>query len=138
MEAGTVKSAGNVKKEKKEKEKKPKKERSDLTSYNMFREGKSIRKIAFDRSMNYGTVEGHLLPYVAKGLIEITELVDRKKVDRVHELINELDTLALAPLKERLGEDVSYGELRFVVAAKRFGDEQPGQKNKTGDVRRET
>ncbi len=138
MEAGTVKSAGNVKKEKKEKEKKQKKERSDLTSYNMFREGKSIRKIAFDRSMNYGTVEGHLLPYVAKGLIEITELVDRKKVDRVHELINELDTLALAPLKERLGEDVSYGELRFVVAAKRFGDEQPGQKNKTGDVRRET
>ena len=117
----SVKSGKNVKKEK---EKKPKKERSDLTSYKMFREGKSIRKIAFDRSLSYGTIEGHLLPYVAQGMIEINELVDTKKIDRVNELIAELDTLALAPLKERLGEDVSYGELRFIVASKRFADER--------------
>jgi uncharacterized protein YpbB len=82
----------------------------------MFREGKSVREIAADRSLTVGTIEGHLQPYVAKGMIDVFRLMDPVKVERVLETAKELDTTALFPLKDRLGEEVTYSELRFVMA----------------------
>ena len=66
--------------------------------------------------MTVGTIEVHLLPYVAKGMIDVFRLMDPVKVERVLATAKELDTTALFPLKERLGEEVTYSELRFVMA----------------------
>ncbi|MCX6223434.1 MAG: helix-turn-helix domain-containing protein [Bacteroidia bacterium] len=103
-----VKNVKNVKKEKKEK--------SDKVTFDLFKEGKAIKQIAAERSLAVGTIEGHLLPYVSKGLIDVLQIVEEAKVTKVLELIKELDTIALGPLKEQLGDEVSYIELRFIMA----------------------
>ncbi|MDD4646491.1 MAG: helix-turn-helix domain-containing protein, partial [Bacteroidales bacterium] len=110
----TISRAKKVSKEARE----PKKERPKTSevSYTMFLEGKSIAEIATERGYTVQTIESHLVQYVAKGLIGVDKFVDQAKVDQVMEVANELKTLSLGPLKERLGEDVSYSELRFIMA----------------------
>jgi nucleoside-triphosphatase THEP1 len=85
-------------------------------SYNLHKEGKSIKEIAEERSYAVSTIEGHLTQYVAKGMIDVFDLVDKRKVKKVLKVAKELNSLALGALKEQLGDEVTYSELRFVIA----------------------
>jgi uncharacterized protein YpbB len=116
-----VKNVKNARKDKKQKkgEKDPRK--SAEVSFDAFKEGKTVQEIAAERSLTTATIESHLVPYVAKGLIDVFRLVDRDKVEKILEVAAELDTLYPAPIKNRLGDEVSYNELRFVLAYKLAG-----------------
>lgn len=83
----------------------------------MFREGKSIGEIARERGVTVSTVETHLARFVPTGDIELTALVPEDKIDRIREAIEKFRDLgALGPIKEHLGDDVSYGEIRAVLS----------------------
>jgi len=114
-----VKDIKGVKKEKKvkkgKKEKKDERKTSEV-SFDLFRAGKSIKEIAAERSLAVSTIEGHLVPYVAKGMIDIFQLVDHEKVAKVLDLAKELNTIFSGPIKNRLGDEISYNELRFILA----------------------
>jgi hypothetical protein len=109
------KSAKGVKNDKGLKSVKKDKRKTGEISFSLFQGGRSINEIAQERSLTVSTVERHLLPYVAKGMIDIFRIVDEAKVSRVLELSKILDTTALNPLKEKLGEGISYAELRFIM-----------------------
>jgi hypothetical protein len=49
-------------------------------------------------------------------MIDVFRLVDEAKVAKVLEIADEMDTMSLGPLKERFGDEVSYTELRFILA----------------------
>ncbi|MFA5816477.1 MAG: helix-turn-helix domain-containing protein [Bacteroidales bacterium] len=116
-----VRDVKGVKKDKKDKkgknEKKDGRKTSEI-SFDLYREGKSIKEIAAERSLAVSTIEGHLIQYVAKGLIDVFRLVDQEKVAKVLKIAKEIDTMSLGPLKDRLGEEVTYSELRFIMAYK--------------------
>jgi len=116
IELSGAKAKKGVKEKKEKTGSKETKVKSDKITYDLFKTGMSVRKIAFERSLNVSTIEGHLLPYLGKGMIDIFQLVDAQKVSKVLDLSKELDTVALAPLKERLGDDVTYNELRMIMA----------------------
>ncbi len=101
-------------------QKKNKKEKGPDTkevSYNLYKEGKTIKEIAAERSFVITTIEAHLAYYVAKGLIDISLFVDESKVKRVIEASEKLETKNLGPIKKYLGDEFTYSDLRFAMAS---------------------
>ncbi len=87
-------------------------------SFKLFKSGKSIPEIAVERNLKLGTIESHLSEYVASGLIAVEELISSEKLSRIESALENPERTSLSQIKQNVGDDVSYGELRFVIAAK--------------------
>ncbi len=85
-------------------------------SLDMFLSGLAVGEIARQRSLAVSTIEGHLLRYLPTGEINLEDLVTDEKVAVIQ---NALTThgakKSIAEIKEMLGEDFSYGEIRAVL-----------------------
>jgi len=88
-------------------------------SFEMFQSGKTITEIAKERGYVESTIENHLLPFVASGQIDVHKLVDSKKISVITGIIDENPDTAFGELKHLLGDDFSYSEIKFVIAARR-------------------
>lgn len=107
------------KKDKKLKKAAPKKEKKKPTreiSYNLFKEGKNIQEIATERNFVLSTIEGHLAHYVESGEIDILELVDEEIVGAITKYCKDNETMQTGVIKSGLGNDVTYGQIKLVVA----------------------
>lgn len=81
----------------------------------MFKEGASVEKIAEERGLAETTIQGHLCSFVAKGELAVDQLVqDEEKRAAIADVVKPDKTLT--QMKEALGADYSYGEIRAVVA----------------------
>jgi len=119
-------------------EKIPKRKRKENTapkvdtkaeSFSLYKSGKTIGEIARERNLTAQTIEGHLSYYVQKGLIGIEELVSREKVVLIEPMVREFHNgSSITPIKEKLGDNFSYGEIRLVIAWNEF------QKNSSSHV----
>lgn len=85
-------------------------------SFTMYRSGKSVAEIAESRGLTAATIEGHLSFYIYKGEMEVTELVTPDKIQPIKDAVESYGAEKLSPLKEVLGDDFSYGEIKAVVA----------------------
>jgi len=102
---------------KKLKEKKPKKPPTREVTLQMFRDGKSITEIAKERSLAVSTIESHFVPLIKSGEVKVSELVDKMKIAAIVETVAKLDTGFAGPIKAKLGDEYSWGEIRLVVAS---------------------
>lgn len=110
-------------------EKSPKRERKERTgpakkkgdthaeSFRLYKEGKTIAEIAKERNLASQTIEGHLSKFVRSGDINIDELVSREKFVLIESALKGFDGTSLTPLKEQLGSEISFGEIRLVMAS---------------------
>jgi hypothetical protein len=87
-----------------------------LLSFDMFISGKSIMEIAIERNMAEGTIESHLSHYVSIGLLDAKKFVSPEKMHAIIEKAKTMDPLLFGPLKQALGDDFSYSEIRFTIA----------------------
>ncbi len=88
-----------------------------IYSLEMFQTGLSINEIARQREMTRSTIETHLVRFIPSGEIALTDLVPEHKIESITEAIEKFrDIGALSPIKEFLGENYSYGEIRAVLA----------------------
>jgi ATP-dependent DNA helicase RecQ len=85
-------------------------------SLSLFRNGKSIEDIAALRKLSPGTVEGHLAFYVEQGKLAVEELVDVEKIPLIREAIEQVGGKMLTPIMMFLGDDFTYGEIKYVMA----------------------
>nr|MDQ3048071.1 helix-turn-helix domain-containing protein [Bacteroidota bacterium] len=112
-----------VKKEKKapkpRKERVPKAEKKDSKeeSFQLYKQGNNIEEIAKVRSMAITTIEGHLAHYITKGMIDPTVFIPENKKNEIITVSKTLNTLQLGPIKQHLGEEYSYSDIRFAIAA---------------------
>lgn len=106
------------------KEKKPKAESKPDTksiSYQLYTEGNKIADIARIRNLSLPTIEGHLAHYVTLGLISVNELVSSDKIILIEPFLKDYEAGSpITPIVQQLDNQVSYGELRLVIAAKTF------------------
>ena len=87
------------------------------TSLDMFRDGKPIPEIARTRGLAVSTIENHLARFIATGEVSLEQFVSLDKVEPIRAAILKFaDSNALSPIKEFLGEDYTYGEIRAVMA----------------------
>jgi hypothetical protein len=84
----------------------------------LFQNGRSVAEIAGERKLAITTIENHLAGFVKTGELSLERLVSQEKIALISGAINELNTGALTPIKQRLGEAASYAEIRFVVASR--------------------
>lgn len=95
-------------------------------SFNQYRAGKTIGQIAADRNLAITTIESHLAWFIEQGDIDVTTFVPPAKIPAIQDVAEKYGHDRLAPLKELLGEDYSYGEIKAVVSWIRAG--QPSYK----------
>jgi uncharacterized protein YpbB len=95
---------------------KPPKGESNRMSLELFKEGKSIAEIAIIRGLATSTIEGHLVSFIKTGEVDVKELVPEYKIATILQTVEELNlpTPASTPVKEKLGDDYSYVEIRAV------------------------
>lgn len=103
------------KKQKKEPKAKEIKPDTKSISFGYYKEGKTIAEIATIRNFTAGTILGHLAHYVVKGELDMLEFVNPEKVKLIENALVNYTGEGLNPLKEQLGEEISYDELRLVV-----------------------
>jgi PIF1-like helicase/Helix-turn-helix domain/Helicase len=89
-------------------------------SFQLYTSGLSIGKIAEQRQMAISTIEGHLADQVAKGLLEATAFVAADKIDAILEVARKKDTVQLGEIRQFLGDEFSYADIRMAVAHKRY------------------
>jgi len=105
-------------KKKKATGKKQQKGASAQLSYDMFRSGKRVTEIAKERDLVASTIESHLAEFIEKGELEVLEILDEEKVAEIKKALKEYYRDSITPVKKALGKDVSFGEIRMVMASK--------------------
>jgi hypothetical protein len=110
--------AANPKRERKEKSPEEKTDTKTL-SFNLFKEGKSVAEIARERNFAISTIEGHLAWFVGTGEIDINKMVSVEKQALIKEAVKIHGSLSHKTLIDNLPGDVSYGEIRLVMAAEK-------------------
>ena len=88
------------------------------TTLDMFRDGFPIPAIARERGLAVSTIENHLARFIATGEVSLDQFVSLEKVEPIRAAILKFnDSGALSPIKEFLGDNYSYGEIRAVMAS---------------------
>lgn len=92
------------------------KEDTRTTSYNLYKEGKTVSEIAKIRNLSPQTIEEHLI-YCAKLGYEITfyDFISAEHEELIVKKYIELKTDKLKPIKEALPPEITYAEIKFAL-----------------------
>ena len=99
---------------------KPKEENTKHITLRMFLEGQSLAEIAAARGLQVATLEGHLSHFVAAGELSVFKCMDASRVDSIQDYFRQSAEITGKEVKEQLGDDYSYGEIRLVQAHLRW------------------
>jgi DNA-binding CsgD family transcriptional regulator len=83
----------------------------------LHRKGLAPAQIAQRRGLTERTIYGHLARLVAEGDVEVDSVVSAEVIAQVRAVAEEVGTGRLSPIKDRLPDTVSFGEIGCVVAA---------------------
>ncbi|MDP2708888.1 MAG: RecQ family ATP-dependent DNA helicase [bacterium] len=93
---------------------------TQLETMELWNKGMSLEKIAEARELAVGTVMGHLCFLVEKGLgVNIDKLVKPERQKKIMAAIKAVGAEKLTPIREALGEDYSWDEIKLVLAKMR-------------------
>ncbi len=92
-------------------------------SFKLYRQDKTVSEIAEERGLKETTIYGHLTDFLKEGKIQTSELIDSENKNRIESYLKENELLdkkrlRLRPIKEELPDEVSYDEIRCVLAEK--------------------
>ena len=91
----------------------------------LFRSGKSVAEIAEIRGMAVGTIEVHLDKWLSQGEIELKALMTEEKQSLIEKELKLSDSSAgLGAVKAKLGETVSFNEIRWVITNNKTANEK--------------
>jgi hypothetical protein len=93
--------------------KKPKEDTRQI-SKELWLKYKDLKKIAEERDLVRTTIEGHLARFVGNGELPVTDFVEEEKLKTIIAFFKENDEMSLSESKEKLGDGISYGELKMV------------------------
>lgn len=99
---------------------KPAKGESQRTSLALFKSGKSIEEIATERGLALSTIQGHLVSFIETGEVAIEEFVPKEKIITIQLVIDEVGDVPSSQIKERLGEEYSYADIKAVLNYRKF------------------
>ncbi|WP_368504251.1 DNA helicase RecQ [Alkalihalophilus sp. As8PL] len=89
---------------------------SHLITIKLFQEGQKVQEIAAQRSLSEQTVLNHLLKSKDEGIdLRLPSYVDEPIRKEIMKVAKEIGTEKLRPIKEALGEHVTYQDIRFAI-----------------------
>ncbi len=95
------------------------KPKSHEQTFELFKQGFGLEEIARLRGYTVGTLESHLTPYVASGEIDVDRLVPSDKQKMILKALEGFSKeKGLASVKNALPADVSFAQIRYMMAVK--------------------
>ncbi len=83
----------------------------------LYRQGLTIQQIANTRNLSGSTIVNHIEKLIIAGKIDsIDEWVDVHKQQAIQKAISDVGAEYLSPIKEKLGDDCMYNEIKLVRA----------------------
>ncbi len=93
---------------------------TQLETFDLFNKGFSVKKIAEERDLKENTVVGHLCFLIEKKLpIDINKLVKPDRQRKIEQVIKKMGIEKLTPIKDELGDNYSWDEIKLVMAKER-------------------
>ncbi|MGE7633145.1 helix-turn-helix domain-containing protein [Bacillus paramycoides] len=90
---------------------------STKRTYNLWRQGRSLEEIATIRNLKVATIEDHFVEIALREKeFSIEMFMGKDKIEKVTKVIEALQTRKLRVLKQAVGEEISYFEVRLVLA----------------------
>ncbi|MCX6319107.1 MAG: helix-turn-helix domain-containing protein [Bacteroidetes bacterium] len=109
--------AGKSKKQKEDKSPtRAKKGETYTETLQLYRKGMTVSEIANARKLAPGTIESHFVKLVGRGDLTVSELIAPEKYARIADLLKDYSGNTITPVKEMLGDDISFGDIRLVMA----------------------
>ncbi len=106
-----------LKKPKKEpKEKKEKRSTYDQ-SWDLWNDGHTIEEISRIRQLSENTIYGHFVFLIKAEKVELSDIMDAKRISELADLFGDYQGTSLTPLKEQLGDAVTWEELKLYQAS---------------------
>jgi len=90
------------------------------TSFDMFNSGLTIARIAQERGLVQSTIEGHLSFFLEKGELDINKLLSPEKQQAIEKELATDHNNSLSEVKNALGADYSYGEIKMMLAYQKY------------------
>ncbi|MDD5291435.1 MAG: RecQ family ATP-dependent DNA helicase [Patescibacteria group bacterium] len=89
---------------------------TQLETFDLYNKNLTPEEIAKGRDLSLSTIIGHLAFLIEKGLIKnIDKLVKPEQQKKITKAMTKVGSEKLKPIKEELGEDVSYEEIKLVL-----------------------
>lgn len=85
-------------------------------SLELFEKGLSPAQIAKERKLVPATIEGHLAYFVEAGKLDIDRIMPATKRRTIEQALPRFQGKPLAEIKEAVGPDISYAEIKLVQA----------------------
>ena len=82
----------------------------------MVEEGLSTDDIISRRGLARSTIEGHLVRLIQSGQLMVDKVLPQDRIDKIERTVEELRGAKLSAIKEALGDDASYNEIKMVQA----------------------
>jgi ATP-dependent DNA helicase RecQ len=93
---------------------------TQLLTLQYYQDGLTVEEIARKRSLKVSTIYEHLAKLLEAGYeIDINQLVSKNKQEYIRLVIKKVGDRSLKTLKENLGDNYSYEEIKLVVAWQR-------------------
>ena len=90
---------------------------TQIETFGLLSQGKSIAEIATIRDLTPDTIINHIIYLLDKKMpVNLDKLVPKTKQTKIIKAIDKLGADKLKPLKEELGEEISYDEIKLMVA----------------------
>ncbi len=90
------------------------------------RQGLSAAEIAKRRGLAVSTIEGHLVKLIESGELTADEVLPAERLEIIGDMIRRKKNAPLGEIRDALGEEYSYNEIRMVMAGSRGQD--PGDR----------
>ena len=85
-------------------------------SLDLYYQHKTITEIALERKLSATTIESHLSYYISTRELNVDDFIPKYKQDLIAEALTSYGRLSLKLLKDHLPEEISYGEIRMMLA----------------------
>ena len=96
---------------------KPKKGATYQFTFELQKEGLTIAEIAQKRSLAVSTIEGHMAKLISEGQLKLEEVLPDKRYQELKAFMQKTNYESLNDLRQKVGEDYSFGELRIIHSA---------------------
>ena len=92
------------------------KSKTHIVTFELYKNGLSVSKIAENRNLSPKTIQDHLLKCAEEGLgIDLDSFIPQEYSELIYEKIKTLGTAKLRPIKEALPEDVDYMAIKAAI-----------------------
>ncbi|MCP4578973.1 MAG: AAA family ATPase [Deltaproteobacteria bacterium] len=88
-------------------------------SFDMFNDGLTVPGIAKERGLAESTIQGHLCFFIETGDLNINRLLSPERQSAIEAALEKVPENFLNEVKNKLGENFSYGEIKWMVSHRR-------------------